>query len=362
MTLPSLGLVMIVKNEEAILERALQSARPFIQTWVIVDTGSTDKTKEIIRSVFSDISGTLYERPWVDFAANRNEALSFCEDKMKWALMLDADDKMMGKIPPDELWKNTQCDGFAVQIRHNSITHMRTQIFRIESNWKYVGVVHEVAMCSKKPCVIGNLPSETYIQASCEGNRSSDPDKYLKDAELLEKEVSKNPKESRSIFYLAQSYRDAGKHINARKWYEKYLTLETFWTQEKYMAIFNLLSLVSEPEYQIELAWQGIQVCPDRLEVPYRLVQRRRKEGRPVTQQIYAIASFVKNRKVKSEWLFVTQSIYDWAMDDELMTVAFLTGHFREAYDAAVRSALHAPTDALREIARTKAKEIEGKL
>jgi glycosyltransferase involved in cell wall biosynthesis len=44
---PTVGLVMIVKNEEAVLERALRSALPFISTYVIVDTGSTDSTKDI---------------------------------------------------------------------------------------------------------------------------------------------------------------------------------------------------------------------------------------------------------------------------------------------------------------------------
>jgi hypothetical protein len=37
--MPTVGLVMIVKNEAAVIERALLSAKPFISTWLIVDTG-----------------------------------------------------------------------------------------------------------------------------------------------------------------------------------------------------------------------------------------------------------------------------------------------------------------------------------
>ena len=66
---------MIVKNEANVIRRCLDSIHPFIDYWVIVDTGSSDGTQDIIRATLASIPGDLHQRPWRDFAHNRNEAL-----------------------------------------------------------------------------------------------------------------------------------------------------------------------------------------------------------------------------------------------------------------------------------------------
>ena len=52
--IPKIGLCMIVKDEEHCIERCLESMYKHIDTWVICDTGSTDKTKEVIQKFFDD--------------------------------------------------------------------------------------------------------------------------------------------------------------------------------------------------------------------------------------------------------------------------------------------------------------------
>ena len=83
----TLALVMIVKNEEKHLARCLQSAQRIVDDIVIVDTGSTDATKEIAYS----FGAKVFDFGWVnDFSAARNYALmrSTCD----WNLVLDADE------------------------------------------------------------------------------------------------------------------------------------------------------------------------------------------------------------------------------------------------------------------------------
>jgi len=346
------GLVMIVKNEEAVIERALLSAKPFISTYVIVDTGSTDRTKEIIASTMADISGQLIDRPWLSFGHNRTEALTLCDGQMDWAIMLDADDNLAGTVPPAEVWTKTEIDAFMIKIKHGSIIHQRTQVFRTGLGWAYEGVVHEFPVCkSKERTAIAMLPPETFMETRCEGARSSDPEKYLKDANLLETALLKDPTDHRTLFYLAQSYRDAGKPEIARRYYQRNLDLSGGWDQERYITILNLIHLVDTQEEKLRLTWMAVELCPDRLEAQHAYIRQRRALGLPLTQQCYAIAAISNSRKVNAVHLFVTPSVYEWGMDDELAVAAFATQRYRESYDASTRCILMAPEEPMRAIA-----------
>src|SRR5271169_4268517 len=88
-------LVMIVRNEQAIIERCLTAALPYIDTWAIADTGSTDNTPKIIERFFSEhqIPGKLARTTFKNFAQARNEALNAARTVEGWdyALLIDAD-------------------------------------------------------------------------------------------------------------------------------------------------------------------------------------------------------------------------------------------------------------------------------
>ncbi len=83
----NISLCMIVKNEERVLDQCLTSAKPFFKEIIVVDTGSTDHTKEIAISH----GVKLIESSWPDsFALARNESLSHATGE--WIFWLDADD------------------------------------------------------------------------------------------------------------------------------------------------------------------------------------------------------------------------------------------------------------------------------
>ena len=353
------GLVMIVRDEEAVIQRALLSALPFINAWLIVDTGSTDRTREIVRETLSGLSGELVDRPWVNFGHNRTEALRLCEGRMDWAIMLDADDNLAGVPPPAGLWDRTELDGIAIRIRHSNIWHHRVQIFRMGRGWVYRGVVHEYPECegNTKPTV-GLLPAETYMETRCEGVRSRNPRKYLDDAAILEAELARNPSDARTLFYLAQSYRDAGRGEDAARRYAEYLDRGGGSDQERYIAMLNLIGLVNSPTVQLELAWRAIDLCPKRVEAPFTVLQKRRQQGLPVTAQVWALARAVENRVPDPGWLFVNPMVYEWGMDLEIAMAATVRGSHREAREAWGRVAVYAPTVEAREEARAAIKAL----
>ena len=85
----TISLVMMVKDEEKNLPRALNSARPFVDEIIVVDTGSTDRTVEIARQ----FEAKVYHHPWeFDFAKHRNQSISYATGE--WVLILDADEEL----------------------------------------------------------------------------------------------------------------------------------------------------------------------------------------------------------------------------------------------------------------------------
>ena len=74
---PKIGLCCIVKDESKVIERALKSALPLIDYALIVDTGSTDGTQEIMKKFLSKhkVPHDIIEENWENFAHNRTSAL-----------------------------------------------------------------------------------------------------------------------------------------------------------------------------------------------------------------------------------------------------------------------------------------------
>ena len=95
----SICLTMIVKNEVKTIQRCIESVEKFIDYWVIVDTGSTDGTQEIIQNLMKEkgIPGELHEREWVDYSTNRNQSLELAKGKADYRLIIDADDVLAYK-------------------------------------------------------------------------------------------------------------------------------------------------------------------------------------------------------------------------------------------------------------------------
>ena len=145
----TISLCMIVKNEEAVLGRCLESAVDLVDEIIIVDTGSTDGTKEVARR-FTD---KLFDFPWADdFSAARN--FSFDRASGGYCMWLDADDVIAEDdrtrframreelLPGADVIMMPYHTAFDPQGRP-TFTYYRERVVRSDPRFRWAGAVHE---------------------------------------------------------------------------------------------------------------------------------------------------------------------------------------------------------------------------
>jgi glycosyltransferase involved in cell wall biosynthesis len=332
-----IGLCMIVKNESHVIERAIRSALRFMDTWCIVDTGSSDDTMAIIRRVANELGkpGVLYERPWVNFGVNRTQLLELAKEHMDWMWMLDADDTIDGHpISVSDL--SSEESGYKVEVHHGGMKQERPHLFNSKFGWIYVGAVHEYAHCPAK-LATKRLPSTIWITARTEGHRSQDSKKYERDAELLEDEIATGKADmGRSLFYLAQSYRDAGNSAKAKEVYLRRIE-HGGWIQETYICYVNVIKLTDDFKEKLALAWKAQELVPTRREAVYEVLVVARKNGH-FTQEMYALGVAFRDVPLNTGNLFNDTHCYGWSYDDELAVVAYYAHHPRQSLESALRA------------------------
>lgn len=228
MSKPTFCLAMIVKDEEQDIERCLDSVAPYIDYWVISDTGSSDNTIEKIKEVMDGhgIPGELHEHKWKDFSTNRNYVLDLARPHADMVWFMDADDNFRALV--DDPFENFVMPEHTKWMRFYMESHdthfSRPTMINSKSPAKYYGVLHEY-IGFEDP----DIKTEAdYLEGAVMIARSSPlkrdktkKEKYAKDARIFEKELKKNPSDTRSMYYLAQSYALADQGRKAVKAYEK---------------------------------------------------------------------------------------------------------------------------------------------
>jgi glycosyltransferase involved in cell wall biosynthesis len=322
---------MIVKNETQLIERCLNSIKPIIDYWVIVDTGSTDGTQDLIRQCMKDIPGELYERPWKNFGHNRNEALDLAKGKGDYILMMDADD-YLELAPGFSLGELTQ-DGymFKIQVR-NAMTFYRIQLINASRPWKWLGVLHEALTMDGK--FQTSVLEKVIYRDTREGARSQDPEKYKKDAKVLEEALKEEPNNSRYVFYLAQSYRDAKMPEKSIEWYAKRIALGG-WPEEVYISMLNIAFQNRKMNKPIESIigdfYKAFTYRPFRPEALYHLAAIYIEQNRfDLAYSLLKSRMFIK-RPQKSDILFVETWMEEFGLLFELSVASYGVGEFMES-------------------------------
>lgn len=224
----TISLCMIVKNEEQTLERCLSSIGDIADEIVIVDTGSTDRTKEIAAR-FTD---RIYDFKWVDdFAAARNFA--FRQADKEYILWLDADDIL---LPGDaakfrELKQALPWETDAVSMvynlsfdAHGNVTSSlrRNRLAKREKGFRWIGAVHEYLE------VYGKIEyADICITHSRQHTQSSRNLHIYENRERSGAEFS-----TRDLYYYANELFDHSLWERSLAQYERFLQRKDIWVED----------------------------------------------------------------------------------------------------------------------------------
>jgi Glycosyl transferase family 2 len=328
---------MIVKNEAPVIRRCLDSVLPLIDSWVIVDTGSTDGTQKIIRKHLRGLPGELYERPWRDFAHNRTEALELARPMGDYTLIIDADDTL--DFPAGTTLPMLTEDSYSIDIADTSLSYSRTQLVRSALPWRYEGVLHEFLTCAQAQG-IGHL-SQIRMLRNHDGARRRDPATYRRDAEILETALQTETSPfliARYRFYLAQSYRDAGDKEKALANYLIRAGLG-FWQEEIFISLYSAAQLkeqLGHPEEEVIATFlEATDAMPSRAEALHGASRFCRLKER--YEEGYRLAKRGLGIPMPRDALFVEPWIYENGLMDELAVNAYWSGRNRDSLDACLR-------------------------
>lgn len=326
----SVCLNMIVKNESKVIARCLKAARPLIDHWVIVDTGSTDGTQALIRECMTGVPGELHERPWRNFGANRSEALELARGKADFTLIVDADEVL--DVAPDFAAPVLTHDAYQLKTELRELAYYRTELVRSSLPWRWEGVLHEYLECAA-PFTQAKLEG-IVNRPHTDGARSADPQKYDKDAALLEEALRAEPNNQRYRFYLAQSYRDAGRLDKALEHYMRRVE-GGGWPEEVWYSLFEVARLherLERPEPFVVAAYLAAhEFRPTRAESLCSLARYERL--RKHYARAYLFAKHAATVPFPQDVLFVDASVYAWRARDEWSIAAYYVGRHDEVLD-----------------------------
>ena len=315
-------LLLMIKNESAIIERCLAHATPYVDAIAILDTGSTDDTVERCEAYLSK-RGKPYQvetEPFQNFGKTRTASFKVAQrlcGRLEWdptttyVLAVDAD--MVIRPQPAFFQYPLTANGYNLIQENGHMKYYNTRLMKCAHSWTCVGATHEY--WSGDPTE--KIPYEVfYIDDKNDGGCKAD--KFERDVRLLTEDLQADPKNGRTHYYLGQSLKDLGRFDEAIEMFKKRIELGG-WVEEVWYAHLQIGRCYDHKgdEHMMEY-WmnRAFDFHPTRAEPLYHLTKYFRERS----QHWKAYHYYLKGRHIlypSNDVLFVEKNIYEGLFDYE---------------------------------------------
>jgi len=306
----TISLCIIVKNEEDTIGRCLDSVQGLVDEIIIVDTGSTDQTKHIIKK-YTEL---IYDFEWIDdFAAARNYA--FSKAKMDYIFWLDADDILLEEDQEKFklLKQNFDYSLDAVSMNYNLqvdedgnvISSLRrNRLVKRQNHFQWVGPVHEYLE------VNGNILNSDI--AVTHASIHHDSERNLRIYEIrLNRGEEFSP---RDLFYYANELFDHQKYTEAISYYTRFLDSHKGWVEDNISACVSLADCfhyIDDLGREFQSLVRSFEFEAPRAEVCCRLGYYFIKKNQPV-QAVFWYKLATNLEKSKNIWGRLNHACWTW--------------------------------------------------
>ena len=270
----------MVRNEERIIARCIETALPFVDAVLLADTGSTDDTVAVATLASSTKASKSVVYEWKNFGESRSQSMQaarvFC-DELGWeastsyALALDADMLMRGDPEAIRAWlSESKTTGASIKQVNGNLEYYNIRLMRLADPWRSEGCTHEY--WTGGGATVELPQSMTWIEDRNDGGCKMD--KFERDKKLLIAGLAETPKCERYMFYLAQTYHCLNEDELAIKWYTSRIEaggwVEEIWYSHLIIARIKLKQgKVFEAEHWVD---KGLKLQSDRIEGVLSLV------------------------------------------------------------------------------------------
>jgi len=352
---PIVVIALMVKDEAPVIEATLETyiGNPEV-AFFIFDTGSTDNTMAVAESFFRKHgikNFAMAQEPFINFAASRNRGLRLAEQAfpgVDFLVMPDAEWYLTGinsLVDFCKKEKNAHHLVYLMDIIADPIDFTTPRLIRAHKNICFEGVVHEAIPTTgvRTPNdIVFNVGSSRY---GIEKSRQ----RWIRDAKALLAYHEEYPQDSRTLFYLAQTYQCLDDLVNAHKYYAMRTQLHG-WDEEDFMAWYRLAQVVEEraEREKDQGLWALSQdyylkahsFRPKRAEPLIKLAEHYRKKDDFALSYLFArVASEIPCPH--EEILFLEKDLYTFSIHDILGIVCYHL-HKNELGEYSVRKALEA--------------------
>jgi hypothetical protein len=334
------GVTIMCKNEEKRILVTLESVKKIASCLIIYDTGSEDKTKEIIIEFCKEnkINLHMLTGQFENFSKSRNKLLEYAETiDVEFLLLLDVNDELKGGDDSfiNLLTSERKTDNNGYQLKQNwkhGVTYdeyYNTRLIKNKCQWRYHGVVHEYI---KSPIEVIKRIFDKIVLFQ---DRNQDDDKsakrFFKDKELLLEEHQKNSKDSRTVFYLAQTCMCLQQYPEAYEYMKKRSELDDF-MEEKYQAYYKLgeIGTILKHDWHSCMSWylKSYEIC-QRAEPLVKIAEHY------MEKKMWYLAYFFIQEACSLKFpsqclLFVNKYVYDYYRFHLLGRIAYYYEKYKE--------------------------------